>query len=899
MTGALISGSVGYDARNLLLPADSARVIDRRYNKPPFFITKPAKSLLQRSIRPDPMSSPVEVYKFGGVAVGSAPAIRAAVDHVSRGKRVVVIVSAMNGITDLLIDAGNAALAGDHDACDKAVRTLQQRHVSLLPQLFTSEKQRKQLRRITAETAEQMRAVTESISVLREFTSRAHDSLAARGERLLATIFTAFAQQRGLHAVYVDTTEVVFADRRNGSLWPDFPKCERAARKIVSPLLDHAKVVVIPGYIGTGPDGEVVTLGRGGSDFVAAIIARSLKARALTLFKEVDGLMTADPKSVPNARVLTELHYREATELAYYGAKVLHPRTIIPLLDRQIPLYVRNSFKDTPPTRIAADVKPGSYPVRALTAVRQQALIAIEGSGMIGVPGIAGRAFTALSDAGHSVSMISQASSEASICFVVPESEADHAKRALDQAFELERKRKLVDHIKIERKIALIAVVGLGMRGKPGVAARTFSALSNEKVNIVAIAQGSSELNITIAVAESDATRALLALHAEYQLDKARPLAEITGRESKVTLLGFGQIGRALIKQLVSQDRRLRQNLGLDIKVVAVADRSGIRVDDNGFSSSTLQRFAKHKKSGARLFRNGSALAIDDLQQTMRRELWILPSHRPILVDVTSEETGPLIQEALEEGFHIVLANKKPLAVPQIQFDLFMSTARERRVTFRYEATAGAGLPIFDTLAKLNDAGDRVETIIGCFSGTLGFLMTALEDGKSFADAVRYAWRSGYTEPDPREDLSGRDVARKALILARTLGQKLEFSDIAVEPLFTSELDHADPVTFIDNLRNLNETFAERVAAVRKQKKVLRYVARIGKGIIRVGVEAVPQSSPMGSLRGTANQVAIYSRRYRTNPLVVTGPGAGADVTAAGVLNDIVAVTMQERRKKS
>ncbi|HET9801108.1 MAG TPA: hypothetical protein VFP82_05425, partial [Chthoniobacterales bacterium] len=402
-------------------------------------------------------------------------------------------------------------------------------------------------------------------------------------------------------------------------------------------------------------------------------------------------------------------------------------------------------------------------------------------------------------------------------------------------------------------------------------------------------AQGSSELNITVAVSEQDATRALLALHAEYQLDKLRPLAEITGRESKVTLLGFGKIGRELIKQLVSQERQLRANLGLDVKVVAVADRSGIKVDEKGFAPAALQRFAKQKASGSRLFRNGSALEIADLQDMMRRELWILPSHRPVLVDVTSEETGSLIQEALEEGFHIVLATKKPLAVPQVQFDLFMSTARERRVAFRYEATAGAGLPVFDTLAKLKDAGDRVDMILGCFSGTLGFLMTALEDGKTFGDAVRDAWQRGYTEPDPREDLSGRDVARKALILARTLGQKLEFQDIKLESLFTAEVDDPDPAKFVANLTKLNRSFAERVAAARKQKKVLRYVAKIGKGAIRVGIEAVPQNSPMGGLRGTANQVTIYSRRYRTNPLVVTGPGAGAEVTAAGVLNDIVA----------
>ena len=844
------------------------------------------------------MSAPIDVYKFGGVAVGSADAIRTAANHVSRADRVVVIVSAMNGITDLLIDAGKAALAGDNKASQRAARTFQDRHAALLPDLFRKQKPRDELRALISQTAEQMRAMTDSIGVLHEFTSRAHDSLAARGERLLARIFTAFAQQQGLDAEYVDTTSVVFADRKNGSLWPDFAKCDRAARKVIVPLVKSGKVVVIPGYIGSGPDGEVVTLGRGGSDFVAAIIARSLNARALTL---IQGSRWIDDgrSEIGAARAAADrASLSRGDRAGVYGAKVLHPRTIIPLLDRQIPLFVRNSFRDTPATRIAGDVKPGAYPVRALTAVRQQALIAIEGSGMIGVPGIAGRAFTALSDAGHSVSMISQASSESSICFVVPEVEAEHARKALENTFELERKRKLVDRIKAEKKIALIAVVGLGMRGKPGVAARTFSALSAEKVNIVAIAQGSSELNITIAVAEQDATRALQALHAEYQLDKSSPLAETTGRESKITLLGFGKIGRALIKQLVSQDRQVRENLGLDVKVVAVADRSGIKVDEKGFSSAELQRFAKQKASGARLFRNGSALGVDNLRDMMRRELWILPSHRPILVDVTSEETGPLIQEALEEGFHIVLANKKPLAVPQIQFDLFMSTARERRVSFRYEATAGAGLPVFDTLAKLKDAGDRVETILGCFSGTLGFLMTALEDGKTFAGAVREAWQKGYTEPDPREDLSGRDVARKALILARTLGQRLEFQDIELESLFTPEVDDPDPARFVANLTRLDRTFAERVASARKQKKVLRYVAKIGRGTIRVGIEAVPQSSPMGGLRGTANQVAIYSRRYRTNPLVVTGPGAGAEVTAAGVLNDIVAVTLQERRAK-
>jgi aspartokinase/homoserine dehydrogenase 1 len=715
---------------------------------------------------------------------------------------------------------------------------------------------------------------------------------------MMARIFCVALREHGVDAEYVDAPAVIITERRLGDLWPNFNRCERAAKKHVLPILDDGRVVIMPGYIGSGPDGEVVTLGRGGSDFSAAILARSVGARAVTLFKEVDGLMTADPKSVPSARLLSELHYREAAELAFYGAKVLHPRTMIPLLDRKIPLFVRNTFRETSPgTRIADDVKPGAYPVKALTAIHRQSLISIEGSGMIGVPGVAGRAFTALSQAGHSVSMISQASSEASICFVLPHAEAAHAVAALEEAFLLERKSKLIDRIRAEHDVALVAVVGLGMRGRPGIAARTFSALSGAHVNIAAIAQGSSELNITVAVAEEDATRALQALHHEYQLDKLRPLADTTGRESKLTFLGFGQIGRELASQLGAQEKHLRDELGLDVKVTAVADRSGIRIEEKGFRVAALQKMAKQKAAGTRLFAGDTPLTLEQLQKMMREELWILPSHRPILVDLTSEETAPLIQEALENGFHIVLANKKPLAVPQIEFDRLMDTARERGLALRYEATAGAGLPVLDTLAKLQEAGDRVETILGAFSGTLGFIMTALEAGKRFSDAVREAWKLGYTEPDPRDDLSGTDVARKALILARTLGRRLELSDITLESLYTHDVDSPEPARFVDNLTALDAVFAERVARAKRDGKVLRYVAKIGRRGIRVGVEAVPAASPLGRLHGTDNTIVIQSKRYATNPLVVTGPGAGAGVTAAGVLNDIVAITTREMRR--
>ncbi|MEA2336019.1 MAG: bifunctional aspartokinase / homoserine dehydrogenase 1, partial [Thermoanaerobaculia bacterium] len=649
-----------------------------------------------------------EVFKFGGVAVGNAEAVRIALGHVRRAApNVAVIVSAMNGVTDLLLDAGQAALRRDAARCESAASEFESRHLALVAELIQSKRRAEALNEVVRHSVHEMRSMMESISVLEELTPRAQDALVARGERAVARIFASAAEEIGIDAVYIDAVDIIATERRLGAIWPNLPKCERAAKKHVLPLLAEGKVVVIPGYIASGPDGSLVTLGRGGSDFSAAIIARSVGARELTLYKEVDGLMTADPKSVPDSRVIADLHYREAAELAYYGAKVLHPRTMIPLVDRRIPLFVRNSFRETSAgTRIAGDVKPGAYPVKALTAIHRQALISIEGKGMIGVPGVAGRAFTALSQAGHSVSMISQASSESSICFVVPEAEADHAVAALENVFDPERKLHLIDRIDAEKRVALIAVVGLGMRGTSGIAARTFSAVAAARVNIVAIAQGSSELNITVAVSEEDATRALRALHAEYQLHKIRPLADTTGREAKLTLLGLGQIGRELAHQLIAQQPHLRRDLGIDLKVVAVADRSGIRLDEKGFTPAALQRFAKQKASGARLFERGSPLTLKELESMMRSELWMLPSYRPVLVDLTSEETAPLLQEALEHGFHVVCANKKPLAGPQIEFDRLMETAKERGLSIRYEATAGAGLPVLDTIAKLQSAGD-------------------------------------------------------------------------------------------------------------------------------------------------------------------------------------------------
>jgi bifunctional aspartokinase / homoserine dehydrogenase 1 len=831
------------------------------------------------------------VFKFGGTSVGSVEAIRLAAGHVQEHKPAVVVVSAMRGVTDLLLDAGRHALAGHRERFLEAVDAFGTRHIDLVRHLIDTRRSTSQLESEIDRMVERLTAIGESVLTLRELTTRTEDALVGQGERILARIFAALLKEKGTDAIYVDATEVIAVHRRLGGLWPDLVQCSMNAAKKIAPHVAAGRVVVMPGFIGRGESGELITLGRGGSDLSATILARSIGAASVTLWKEVDGLMTADPRSVTDARVIPELHYREAAELAYYGASVLHPRTMIPLIEQAIPLYVRNTFNPSfSGTRIAGDVKPGSYPVKALTAIRGQALLSLTGNGMLGVPGVASRTFAALSEAGHSVSMISQASSESSICLVLPEREVADAVRALRRAFAAEIETRLIDAIDVERHVALVAVVGLGMRGAPGIAARTFQAIGRQRINILAIAQGSSELNITVAINDEDVPRALISLHREYQLDRIRPLAHIQGREIDVTLLGFGQIGRTLARQMTTQQSFFRHDVGLELKCIALADRSGIRVATKGFSADALAELASRKETSGSLLARKGKLTVDGVTRAFRSKLWPLPQYRPVLVDLTADETFPLLLEAVQHRFHLVLANKKPLAVPQKDFDELMRAAEQEDVSVRYEATVGAGLPILDTLRKLEEAGDRPISVLGCLSGTIGYVMTQIDEGLPYSQAVRQAFDLGYTEPDPREDLSGMDVARKALILARTLGHRLDMTDIALEPLFPAELSDSDPKRFIDGLAALDGELAQRLRIARRNKQVLRYVARITPDGIRVGIEAVPENSPIGRLHGTDNQIVLHTKRYKTNPLVVTGPGAGAEVTAAGVLNDIVAI---------
>ncbi|MEI6791128.1 MAG: aspartate kinase, partial [Myxococcaceae bacterium] len=679
----------------------------------------------------------------------------------------------------------------------------------------------------------------------------------AQGERIMAQIMTKLLIKRGLEAVCVDAAEIIKTKMGPTGLVHDPIECQKRIQAKIKPLLEAGKFPVIPGFIAEGPDGCLVTLGRGGSDYTATILAAALEAERVTLYKEVDGMLTADPKYVPKAQLIPELHYQEAAELSFYGAKILHPRSIIPLIKPRIPLYLKNTFcPEQAGTKISHQVTPTKNPVRALTAINNQSLISIEGCGMMGVPGVAMRTFKALSEAAISVSLISQASSEASICLTISGESQDLALEALRKEFHFELSNQLIERIQALDQVAIVAVVGMGMKGSLGLSARVFGAFRYANLNIIAIAQGSSEFNISMVIRESQVPLAIQTLHHEF-------FGSQIPNEAQIAIHGFGQIGQALASQLLSQKDYLQQEFGVSINIKAVSDSKGFCVLEHSDLPSLIER----KKQGEQIHEQAGLLDFQKLEIT-----------HGICVDLTASASHQVLMQALENNFDIVLANKKPLTGPYVEYEALFQKAREKNCQIRYEATVGAGLPIIDTIDKLKQAGDAPLCIQGCFSGTLGYLMSALDTDICFSEAVKHAQALGLTEPDPNDDLAGTDVARKALILARELDWKLELSDIETESLVGIS----------------DAEFKKRVLNARESNKRLRYIAQVIPGkSIRVGLQEVGPESPFYYLVGTTNQVSMKTPRYLESPLIVTGPGAGAGVTAAGVLNDVVALAVR------
>ncbi len=829
------------------------------------------------------------VFKFGGAALADAAAIRrvCAIVRASRDDSVptVVVVSACLGVTDALLDIARRSARGEGRAAIAAIASLAARHRALARAL-TRGSARRLLEQVIREAFDECRALSRDLSELRELTPRVSDFIVARGERLSARIVAAAL---GTDARFVDAAEMIRTDGRYGEAFPDLPATDRSARRTLTPLLRRGLVPVVPGFIGAGPTGETVTLGRGGTDLSAALLGRAIGAAEISLWKDVPGLLTADPQVVPEARVLPQLHLREAAELAYYGAKVLHPRALIPLAGRRIRVRVRPvSDPGAEGTVVSAARVAGRPAVTALAANRAQAILTVQGNSMLGVPGIAARTFAALHEVHIPVSFISQASSEHSICFTVPARQATEARAHLLSAFRGELVRHEIDGVSVRRGVATLAVVGLGMAGTKGVAARVFDALRDARINVLAIALGSSGLNISVVMLDACIGDAQRAVHRAFQLDRVGGGGVGDRTRTDLVLLGYGQIGQR-VAALAAATRLPR----ITLRVVGVIDSSGMLFDAKGLSARRLAALSREKRLGRPLARADGARPLHDLDAVAFAASRAL--HHPILVDVTAAETTPSILAALNGRMDVVLGNKRPLTGRRAHVDVLLHTARASGRHLLAEVTVGAGLPVLDTLSKLRESGDRVRRIEACLSGTLTFLFDEMGRGRVFSEALRDAMKHGYTEPDPRDDLSGLDVGRKALTLGRLIGYRGELGELRIESLVPKRVRGLPLAGFLASLATLDAEWELRMSAARSKGRVLRYLATATPRAVRVGLVEVDHTSPFAALSGTDNQVAFVTDRYADRPLVVTGPGAGPAVTAAGVMNDILSLARRAR----
>jgi aspartokinase/homoserine dehydrogenase 1 len=626
--------------------------------------------------------------------------------------------------------------------------------------------------------------------------------------------------------------------------------------------------VIITGFIASDPRGVQTTLGRNGSDFSASIFGALLDAETIHIWTDVDGVLSADPRRVPDAEVIDSLSYNEAMELAYFGAKVIHPQTMAPAVGRAIPIWIRNTFApERPATLICADPE-SALPVKGITTIEDIALVNLEGAGMIGVPGTAHRLFGALREEGISVVLISQGSSEHSICCAVPRVECERAVAVVRAAFARELADGQIHSVEVDVDLAILAVVGDGMAGLPGVAAKVFGALGAAAVNVRAIAQGASERNISVVVPSKAATRALRAVHASFYL---------SDHTISIGVIGPGIVGRALLEQIASQSERLRRDFKLDLRVRGLLSSKRMLLSERGVPLEGWREALDGADEPADLSRFVEHVAAEHL-----------PHH--VIIDCTaSGEVAAHYAGWLAAGIHVVTPNKKANSAPLADYRAVNAARRAGGSHYLYEATVGAGLPVIQTLRDLRETGDDIVSIEGIFSGTLAYLFNVYDGRRAFSDIVREAKQRGYTEPDPRDDLSGMDVARKLIILGREMGLTLEMSDVKVESLVPAGLEQGSVQDFLDRLPAHDAVMAARVERAGAAGKVLRYVGRLtASGDATVGVVECDARHAFANIALTDNVVRFATTRYSSNPLIVQGPGAGPEVTAGGIFADLL-----------
>jgi bifunctional aspartokinase / homoserine dehydrogenase 1 len=808
----------------------------------------------------------VRILKFGGSSVSTPERVRAVVEIVRTARRegrVMVVVSAFGGVTDDLIRAANDAARGD-EAWAVTHRELLARHLDAVAALASADEWAG-LGREVEQTFGELGNLLRGSSLVGECSPRTLDSVMSFGERLSAAIVAAALRQAGEDAAFCDSRRFVLTDSAFGAAQVDL---DQTRARLQAYLEGRTRLQVVTGFIGATPAGDTTTLGRGGSDYTASIVGAALGAELIEIWTDVDGVMTADPRHVPEAFSISSMSYDELMELSHFGAKVVYPPTVRPAREHSIPLLVRNTFNPAfSGTRIGHVRGDSARDICGISSITRVALLRLQGDGMAGVPGIAMRLFGALAREGISVILISQASSEHSIALAVEPAGVARARTSITNEFALEQRLGLIDPLIVEDDVSLIAAVGDGIRDRPGAVGRLFGVLASHGIPVQTFAGGSSERNISIATSRANEVRALNAIHGALLFP--------TRRIIDVYLAGVGRVGTAFLDQLRSQAETLARNENTHVRLAGVATSKRMLIDPRGID---------HGGWRARLDSEGQPCDLDAFVGAL------VEPRRPtsVFVDCTaSDRPASLFPRLIAAGVPVIAANKRPFA-DRLDAYRTLKDAVARGAAVHYETTVGAGLPVLGTLSDLVRTGDRVNSIDGVLSGTVGFVLDRLRSGTKLSEAVKDAHARGYSEPDPRDDLMGADVARKILILGREAGYALEPDAVTTIPLVPAEWSALSLEEFWAALPSLDDEFAAKQADAEKSGKRLCYLARVAGGRATVGLEAVDQSHPCATLSGTDNLIAFSTDRYDATPLVVRGPGAGPHVTAAGVFADVL-----------
>lgn len=813
------------------------------------------------------------VLKFGGTSMGSAEAIKqvaAIVKNKLNESPVIVVVSAMSGTTDLLLSCGTKASSADETYKD-VLKQIESRHLDTVKVLIPVQQQSSVLSMVK-KYCNEMEDICNGIFLLGESSLRTKDKLVSYGELLSSSIIHAAFNNNGTPAEWKDARELIRTNSNYSNAAVDFAVTNQQ-------IVDHvkktaAKLIVVPGFIASDAANVTTTLGRGGSDYTAAILAAAVDASALEIWTDVSGMMTADPRWVPNARIIPSISYQEAMELSHFGAKVIYPPTIQPVLAKNIPVWIKNTFAAADPGTVIENKPDSTNIITGISSINSLALLSLEGSGMIGIPGFSSRLFASLANAQINVILITQGSSEHSICVGVDAASATKAKEAVDKTFEYEIATQKVEPLQLESDLSIVALVGDQMRHHTGVSGRMFAALGRNGVNIRAIAQGSTERNISAVVATTDVRKAVNVLHEEF--------FETTKKQINLFVVGTGNVGKKLLAQIKQQGAFLEEHLRLQINIAGMSNSRKMLINDNAVNLDNWEE----------LLQQGETADLQKfIQAIVQKNL-----RNSVFVDVTANAAiADVYASLLEKSIAVVACNKVAASSQLSNYKKLKHLSAEFNAPFLFETNVGAGLPIIGTLNDLMRSGDRVHRMEAVLSGTLNFVFNNYDGSKPFADVVKQAQDEGYTEPDPRLDLSGTDVMRKILILAREAGVPMEMEEIVCKGFLPDSCMKGSVDDFYEAMKKEEAHFKAIYDKAHAENCKLKFVASYsdspsgdGGGKASVGLQHIPPQHDLYHLYGKDNVVLFYTDRYKEQPMVVKGAGAGAEVTASGVFADIL-----------